>query len=139
MSGFCDLQVNGYRGVDFNGDLDTTDLDRGTVQRVDRSKIRHTISAIFSFEWMEGCDGWVGLEYSYHDYQSDETFDINYNGRSDHQYSFELGGSAPLSDTAVLKGAIEYVMRDSSTGPLDTNESGDYDVFIASISIILKQ
>lgn len=127
-------------GFDFNGDMDTTDLNTGTIQKVDRSKLVHTIYMVFSCEPRPDCQVWIGGEYRLHDYQSSERFDINHNDRTDHEFSFEVGGDVTIDPNARLRGVFEFITRDRhGTGLINTNESGDYDVVVVSLAIIVEQ
>lgn len=77
-------------GIDFNGDGDIDDLKRRTEQRVDRSRMDHTLDIRLRYDIAKHWDAWAGYAFRYQDYLSSERFDTR-RGRDDFEHRVRAG------------------------------------------------
>lgn len=118
-------------GVNFNGDLDSTDNNARAVQRVDRTYVSHGFGVRLFF-------GNVVLKYSrsLREFQSDERFDVGHNGRDDTRQDF--GFAVKFDVGKDWDGRFELLYRQQDTDrPSDPNRSGeevDYRKVVVALS-----
>ncbi len=125
-------------GVDFNGDADALDLDRRTVQDVDRSRHEHTLSfkgaKKFSKEW----SGSAKYDIRLQTYQSKETFDITRRDRKDIRHRVGFGLERKLTGGWSLDfggGWTEENAGRDALAATDADETKSYDVLLLSAAI----
>lgn len=73
-------------GIDLNGDFDAVDQNVPSAERVDRSRLDHTVTLEMGWKPAKRIGLKAGYAFTFQDYRSDERFDLTYNARSDERH-----------------------------------------------------
>lgn len=105
-------------GVDLNGDGDTIDPNIRTEQKVDRSRLEHTIGIKARVKITPKWSGRVGYDVRLQDFQSEEFFDITRVGRDDIRHRVGLGVQWKFAREWSLKLEGEWIQEKAERGGL---------------------
>ncbi len=127
-------------GVDLNGDGDALDENRRTVQRVDRSRLEHSIEVGVSYRFARNWRVKAGYDFTFQDYLSDERFDTTHRDREDLRHAVRLGVEWEFARRLSLEIEGRWIREDISRRRLrrDEDEETEYTRFVAAIALSVK-
>jgi len=125
--------------VDFNGDGDTTDLRRRTVQRVDRSRMDHIVDLRLRYDITKRWETWAGYAFRYQKYFSNERFDTH-RDRDDFGHSVRAGVGWDIDSRWSFELEGQWYTEDANKKDFgDIDDRGNhYERFKVSFGVILK-
>ncbi len=126
-------------GVDFNGDGDIVDLKRRTVQRVDRSRMDHSVDLRLRYDFAKRWEAWAGYLFRYQDYLSKERFDTH-KGREDFGHSVRAGVGWEIDSrwSLELEGLWHTKKAEKEDFGDDDEQGTHYERFNVSLGVIVK-
>lgn len=126
-------------GIDFNGNGNTEDLKRRTEQRVDRSRMDHSVDLRLRYDITKRWETWAAYRFGFQDYFSEERFDTH-RDRKDLGHSVQAGVGWEIDSRWSLELEGRWLEEEANKRAFgdDEERETDYERFIVSFGVIVR-